>query len=138
MSEDAEITHVFVYGTLKRGQCRERCWPYRPVSVNTATIRAALYNLGPYPAIGPGDALVLGEIWELHPDHIETTLAVLDNVEGYAGLPGDEYTRRVVTCTLLNGDEVEAFTYFYADVRQLRRYKAVPPDADGHHSWPSE
>lgn len=51
------ITDLFVYGTLKRGQCRETMWPRPPVSVRPAFIRGRLYDLGPYPAIWCGDCL---------------------------------------------------------------------------------
>src|SRR5687767_9038822 len=109
------IHRIFVYGTLQRGECRERCWPHAPLRIDEAVIRAALYDLGPYPAIGPGDELVRGELWEIAPDQLEETLRVLDEVEGYTQLGHDLYVRRLVACQLGDGRELSAWTYYFAD-----------------------
>jgi gamma-glutamylcyclotransferase (GGCT)/AIG2-like uncharacterized protein YtfP len=105
------------------------------VRIAEATIRAALYDLGPYPAIGPGDDLVRGEVWQLLPEQMDATLRVLDEVEGYAQQPDDLYTRRLVTCRLDDGAEVTAWTYFYRDLEELRRARRVLPNGDGYCEW---
>ena len=38
--------NVFVYGTLMRGELRERCWPHQPLCVIPACVRGLLYDLG--------------------------------------------------------------------------------------------
>ncbi len=87
---DGLVTDLFVYGTLKRDECRGSMWPYPPVSVRTAYIQARLYDLGPYPAVrvdvdldDPQDwDWVQGELWQVSPTHFAETLQVLDDIEG--------------------------------------------------------
>ena len=88
------ITELFVYGTLKRGECRESMWPRKPTRIREAFVRARLYDLGAYPAIRV-DALsedddanvdddldwVAGEVWSFEPDAIDETIAALDEIE---------------------------------------------------------
>src|SRR5262245_58510105 len=107
------IQHVFVYGTLKRGEVREKCWPRQPLSLEPATVRGCLYDLGPYPALVEGDDTVAGELWEFSQLDIPPTLAALDEVEGYRGLEDDEY-RRVITLCQTSAGPVTAWTYLYS------------------------
>ncbi|MEZ6089069.1 MAG: gamma-glutamylcyclotransferase family protein [Pirellulaceae bacterium] len=74
---------IFVYGTLKRGECRQACWPRPPLRVDNAFVRGLLYDLGPYPALVPGDDWVMGEVWTIAAADRTSTLAVLDEIEGY-------------------------------------------------------
>jgi gamma-glutamylcyclotransferase (GGCT)/AIG2-like uncharacterized protein YtfP len=130
--------HVFVYGTLKRGQCREKCWPRAALRVDEGTIRAALYDLGPYPAVGPGDDCIVGEAWELAASDLEPTLDALDEVEGYSGDEagaGNLYVRRMVEVELFNGRRVAAWTYFLADEQKLVAFERVSPERDGLCRW---
>jgi gamma-glutamylcyclotransferase (GGCT)/AIG2-like uncharacterized protein YtfP len=132
---------MFVYGTLKRGQCRERCWPRAPRSVLPATIAGRLYDLGPYPALGPGEDKIVGELWQFHADDMPETLAVLDEVEGYSQLGDDYYRRIAVVCCVVgkngqNDEEAIAFTYEFADLGQLADRSIVEPGADGLCRWP--
>jgi gamma-glutamylcyclotransferase (GGCT)/AIG2-like uncharacterized protein YtfP len=130
------VRHVFVYGTLKRGQCRERCWPHRPLQVHEATILAALYDLGPYPAIALGEDQVRGEVWEIAAEHVDETISVLDRVEGHEQLGNDLYVRRVAVCHLEDGREIEAWTYYYGDVSRLIESQRIRPTATGWAVWP--
>jgi gamma-glutamylcyclotransferase (GGCT)/AIG2-like uncharacterized protein YtfP len=81
--DNDEITSFFVYGTLKRGQLRESCWPHAPRSIQAAYVRGSLFDLGPYPAMTTGEDWVAGELWTFAARHIETTLQTLDQIEGY-------------------------------------------------------
>jgi gamma-glutamylcyclotransferase (GGCT)/AIG2-like uncharacterized protein YtfP len=94
MSRDdrAMITDLFVYGTLKRGECRELMWPRKPIRVRDAFILAQLYDLGAYPAIRVDESdeaasgvehldWVAGELWSFAPEDLLATLAVLDEIE---------------------------------------------------------
>ena len=96
---------MFVYGTLKRGEVRQRMWPHAPTEVREATLQAALFDLGPYPAITSGDDEVAGELWYVIAEHMEATLAALDEIEGYGQGGVDLYVRRVVTCRDAAGEE---------------------------------
>lgn len=104
----ARVRHVFVYGTLRRGESNDigRLRP-APVWVGMARVRGSLFDLGPYPGLclessGPapdggqhGD--VSGEVYRITPE-IE---AVLDRIEEVAPEPSGEYLRRTVRVQLL-------------------------------------
>lgn len=132
-------TAVFAYGTLKRGQERESCWPRRPVRVDAATVRARLFDLGPYPALLPADGAdaddVSGELWTFAAEDFPATLRALDEVECYGIDDVDLYERRVIDCRLPTGDLVAAYVYFLADVDEALRSPRVRPGADGTVEW---
>ena len=89
------ITDLFVYGTLKRGECRESMWPRKPICIREGFILARLYDLGSYPAIrvdesgDPDDDLlrvdkldwVRGELWSFSRKDVAPTIAILDEIE---------------------------------------------------------
>ncbi len=125
---------IFVYGTLKRREEREKMWPHAPVDVRAATVRAALYDLGSYPAITQGDDLVVGELWFVRDDHLAATLDALDKIEGYNQGGEDLYVRRIVECES-NESEVRAYTYFYADETAILSARRVIPDTAGECVW---
>jgi gamma-glutamylcyclotransferase (GGCT)/AIG2-like uncharacterized protein YtfP len=125
---------IFVYGTLKRGQLRERCWPHRPLAVEPATVRGALYDLGPYPALVPGEDLVAGELWRIAEEHIAATLAALDRVEGFANRPDDLYRRVNIECRTAAGIE-PAWTYQLAQTNLLSSARRIEPDEHGICQW---
>jgi gamma-glutamylcyclotransferase (GGCT)/AIG2-like uncharacterized protein YtfP len=126
---------VFVYGTLKRGQVREKFWPRRPLRIEPATVRGLLSDLGPYPALVEGDNLVAGELWQFAAQDMPATLAALDEVEGCQGNSDDLYRRVVVQCRTAAGD-VAAWSYFYGRGDEIARARPIPPGADGVCRWP--
>ena len=131
------ILAVFVYGTLKRGQVREGCWPRQPLRVMPAETRGRLHDLGPYPALIPGPDRVKGELWFLAETDVAETLRVLDEVECYGIEDVDLYVRRVVECRTLDDDQWHsAYVYFLADESYARRHPAVSTRADGLAEWP--
>jgi gamma-glutamylcyclotransferase (GGCT)/AIG2-like uncharacterized protein YtfP len=137
LTSHPDLCRFFVYGTLKRGQCREKCWPYRPLRVEPAVIRATLYDMGAYPGIVPGDGLVRGEVWELRHEHLPATLRVLDSVEGFAERDDDLFVRRVVECRLDDGRTIEAWAYYYARVAAVREADRLGDGVRGWSSWPA-
>jgi gamma-glutamylcyclotransferase (GGCT)/AIG2-like uncharacterized protein YtfP len=132
---ESSIHAVFVYGTLKRGECRARFWPHPPVRVERATIRGRLYDLGPYPALGPGEDIVRGEVWCLAPEYVDETLRALDEVEGATQLKTAYYRRIVVSCRTDDGRDIEAWVYEFGDLSHLQDKPVVLPDANGESSW---
>ena len=126
---------IFVYGTLKRGEEREQMWPHVPVKVSEGTLRAALYDLGPYPALGPGDDCVVGELWFVREEHLRRTLEVLDRIECFGQGGVDLYVRRVVDCQDAAGTLQRAYAYFYADEEALKDVPRVPSDQRGECVW---
>ena len=115
-----ETTSVFVYGTLKRGQCRARCWPREPRRVRAGWVRGCLYGRADYPAMTEGSDRVLGELWEFSTAEIAAVLTTLDQIEG-ANQPGcDDLYRRLTTPVWdLSGEWLgAAWTYHYASSPQ--------------------
>jgi gamma-glutamylcyclotransferase (GGCT)/AIG2-like uncharacterized protein YtfP len=107
---------VFFYGTLmtpfnRTGRLRiDQHLAYK----GRGTIRAALFDLGIYPAAVPAsDAHVWGEIYEMTFPSI--VLGALDEVEGHSPSEPESslYTRRLTPVTMDDGETVEAWAYFY-------------------------
>lgn len=126
---------IFVYGTLKQGQCRASRWPHRAESVEAAVLRGALYDLGPYPAVTSGGDLVLGELWTIAPEHLEHTLRVLDKIECFGVADVDLYLRIVAPVIRSDGSCVSAYTYVIARPEELRPEQRVSPNPQGYCEW---
>ena len=79
------------------------------------SIRAALFDLGIYPAAIPSEdnSKVWGETYET--SDAASVLAVLDEIEGYRPSEPDRslYTRVLADVTLEDGRVQQAWTYFY-------------------------
>jgi gamma-glutamylcyclotransferase (GGCT)/AIG2-like uncharacterized protein YtfP len=132
----SEPTAIFVYGTLQRGQCRERCWPRAPLRIEEATVQGAIYDLGPYPALAPGDDCVVGELWHLAEADMPVTLRELDRVEAFYGRADDLYQRVTIRCQTPAGALV-AWTYRYARTSDLKPAQRIAPEATtGQCRWP--
>jgi gamma-glutamylcyclotransferase (GGCT)/AIG2-like uncharacterized protein YtfP len=83
MPEPEEATrHVFVYGTLRRGE-RNDIARYRPLPlfIGPASIAGRLYDLGAYPGIVLGaGGRVVGEVYRISAE-VETALDFLEEVK---------------------------------------------------------
>lgn len=134
-SQPGQLAKFFVYGTLQRGEVRERCWPRPPLCVEPAYAYARLHDLGPYPAIVEGGDRVRGELWTLAPEDVPATLLALDAVEGYDQGGPDWYVRRTITCWTLDGVSHGAFTYYLGAGQDIQFAPIVPPDAEGNCDW---
>lgn len=132
----SKLQHIFVYGTLKRGQCRESAWPRPPVLVQPARVSGELYDLGAYPAMLSGSDWVVGEVWSFEYEDVEPTLRVLDEIEDYRRQPDDLYRRVEIACWLGSGAQLRALTYIYAQPQHLSKQLRVTPDAGGNSVWP--
>jgi gamma-glutamylcyclotransferase (GGCT)/AIG2-like uncharacterized protein YtfP len=130
------LSAIFVYGTLKRGEIRERCWPREPVKIEEGTVRGALYDLGPYPALVEGTELVGGEVWHFAAEDLAATLSALDEIEGYRGAADDLYRRMIVECETIRG-KARAWTYMYARAREMPSRSGVKADERGICRWSS-
>lgn len=107
---------VFFYGTLMSGFERPGRARLDQVlePMGRGWIRAALFDLGIYPAAVPAaDGLVWGEVHQmLDPDAV---LNSLDEIEGYSAKEPDSslYTRAEIPVTLTDGHVISAWVYFY-------------------------
>lgn len=128
------MDHVFVYGTLKRQQCRGNAWPRTPVEVRAAFTSGELYDLGAYPAMTAGEDDVSGELWTFRSEDMPATLDVLDEIEGVsAGL----YERVRVECWFADAAQaprISAYTYHYR--QSLGSAKKLQPQ--GFSIWPPQ
>ena len=109
--------HVFFYGTLMspfNRPGRQRITP-KLTYTGRGSIRAALFDLGIYPAAVPAedDSKVWGEVYETSDP--ASVLSVLDEIEGYRASEPDRslYTRVLTDVTLEDGHIQQAWAYFY-------------------------
>jgi len=107
---------VFFYGTLMTGFERRRRIGIdaRMKFLARGWIKAALFDLGIYPAAVPAEnGRVWGEVFELLDP--EAVLSALDEIEGYR--PGEPdsslYIRSIVPVYLPDDGNQEAWVYFY-------------------------
>jgi gamma-glutamylcyclotransferase (GGCT)/AIG2-like uncharacterized protein YtfP len=107
---------VFFYGTLMAGfDRRRRAGIDAKLSyVGRGAIRAALFDLGLYPAAIPDpQGHVWGEVYEMSDP--EVVLAALDAIEGYRPDDADRslYVRQQTDVVLPDGSVALASVYFY-------------------------
>jgi gamma-glutamylcyclotransferase (GGCT)/AIG2-like uncharacterized protein YtfP len=107
---------VFFYGTLMSGFQRpgRARLDHALKPVGRASILAALFDLGIYPAAIPAqDSRVWGEVHQMLDE--EAVLATLDEIEGYRASEPDTslYTRAEIPVTFADGREDRAWVYFY-------------------------
>jgi gamma-glutamylcyclotransferase (GGCT)/AIG2-like uncharacterized protein YtfP len=84
MSDDCRgrsLDHVFVYGTLLRGESNHRILAAAQfLRVARTRPEYHLHDLGPYPALVPGGTTaIVGEVYAID----AATLAALDRLEGH-------------------------------------------------------
>jgi gamma-glutamylcyclotransferase (GGCT)/AIG2-like uncharacterized protein YtfP len=117
--------HLFVYGTLMRGQPAHRTLAGRATFVGDATVPGALLALGRYPGLVAGRGRVHGEIWRFE---VPELLPALDEYEGY------NFKRCTTTATLASGRRLRAWMYRYRGPRDVR--STAIPDGDWRtHRW---
>jgi gamma-glutamylcyclotransferase (GGCT)/AIG2-like uncharacterized protein YtfP len=109
-------TFVFFYGTLMAGFDRRRRAGIdtKPTYRGRGSIRAALFDLGIYPAAVPApEGLVWGEVYEMSDP--EAVLLALDDIEGFRPDDPDKslYARAVADVTMPDGRIEQAWVYFY-------------------------
>jgi len=108
---------VFFYGTLMTPFNRPGRLRVNPKMsfVGRGTIRAALFDLGIYPAAIPthDGSTVSGEVYEMLDPPV--VLAMLDEIEGYRAAEPERslYTRVLTDVALDDGENLEAWAYFY-------------------------
>ncbi len=107
---------VFFYGTLMTGFDRRRRTGIDSMLdwVGRGTIRAALFDLGIYPAAVPDpDGVVWGEVYRAL--DIDKVLAGLDEIEGHSPTMPEVslYNRQEMPVAYEDGTTGDAWVYFY-------------------------
>ena len=119
-------SHVFVYGTLRRGQANDinRLLP-APVYRGMARIRGVLYDLGPYPGVilGGSEGWVSGEVYAIPPELEQR----LDLIEEVAPEPSGEYARRHIDVEV-DGQVLRCLVYEIAPTRTVGRPRIAHGD----------
>ena len=113
---------LFVYGTLMRGFALHRVLARRATLLGGAHVRGRLVDLGAYPGLLDGRAIVRGELYRL--DDAEL-LRDLDREEGY------NFDRRRTTVTLESGRRARAWVYRYRGPRE----RAIPIPGGDYRQW---
>jgi gamma-glutamylcyclotransferase (GGCT)/AIG2-like uncharacterized protein YtfP len=133
------ISSVFVYGTLKRGYCREPFWPARPRLITSSWTLGSLFRGPEYPAMTVGDDRVLGECWHFEPAQMDRVLQTLDEVEG-TNQPGrDDLYVRVQTDVFSLDDRplATAWVYHYAVPPVRHGFRPITQKSTaGYVAWP--
>lgn len=115
---EADVSALFVYGTLRPGECRHA------ILKNVRRIIAArapgiLLDCGEYPAMRPLSAgetgFVVGELVEI--EAMADLLPELDEIEGYVGpgQPGSLFRRELIEVQVEGGAARTAWVYFGED-----------------------
>lgn len=103
------VRHVFVYGTLRRGQANDitRLSP-APRLVGNALVRGTLFDLGNYPGLRLEDegGPVRGEVYAIGAE-LE---ARLDEIEAVYPQQHDEYVKRQIP-VVVNGRTLTCLVY---------------------------
>lgn len=103
----------FVYGTLKEeGYFATEFDEFRMGSEKAVVHNTALYDLGNFPCLVPGDSIVSGEVHEYsYPD---TVLDRMDLIEGYRENDDSSlYIRKRMEVVTESGKRLIAFVYLF-------------------------
>lgn len=108
---------VFVYGTLMTGETNHH-YLKNSTCLGKATIKGYdMYDVGWYPAITPGNNIIIGELYQVPIDDIPS----IDLLEG----EGSIYIKKCETITDTEGNTTFAFVYIYkGDTSNLEKIPA--------------
>lgn len=132
----SSLRHVFVYGTLRKGEERDinRLRP-APQWVGRAQVAGTMHHLGSYPGLTLGGAgVVQGEVYAVSPE-LER---VLDEIEEVWPQQTGEYAKREVMVRLeaapaqaqSQGAQRELLCFLYEISPELTRGKPIIPGGD--------
>jgi gamma-glutamylcyclotransferase (GGCT)/AIG2-like uncharacterized protein YtfP len=106
------VTNLFVYGTLMPGGSNYRQIESLVIDHKPGTIDGVLVDLGAYPALLAGYGIVRGILLRMKPEG----LTIADRIEGnHPDRDRCLYVREEVAVRVEGGQDVVAWTYFYAD-----------------------
>lgn len=107
-ADPAAARHVFVYGTLRRGEVNDiNTLTPAPTFIGPARLAGTLYPMGWYPGLVlGGEQQVVGEVYAVLPALEDR----LDEIEGLLPEPSGEYAKREVTVESERGP-LQCFVY---------------------------
>ncbi len=111
------LNALFVYGTLRRGECRHSLLEESGCRLvrDDASLAGALLDLGAFPGLVPGKGgeTVRGEVYAM--PHPEPMLEELDEVEGFPGFGWRAFFRRTALyASFPGGGRLLVWVYVYA------------------------
>lgn len=117
INEYFSFRKVFVYGTLMNGESNHH-YLQNSTCLGRATLKGYdMYDVGCYPAITPGDNLIIGEIYQVPKEDITS----IDMLEG----EGTLYVKKCETVTDAEGKTSFALVYVYIeDISGLEKIPA--------------
>ena len=107
---------VFVYGTLMSGEANHGYLENSTCLGNAYIEGYDMYDTGWYPAIVPGNGLIIGELYRVSLDDVPS----IDALEGEGSL----YIKKCERVTYSQGKTTFAFTYVY--LRDVSRFERIP------------
>lgn len=93
-----KIRHVFVYGTLRKGDSNDinKLTP-APVYIGNSIIKGNMYHLGGYPGVTlGGSGHIMGEVYAI----TEPLERLLDGIESEYPAQANEYAKRELTIVM--------------------------------------
>ncbi|MBA3532544.1 MAG: gamma-glutamylcyclotransferase [Ardenticatenales bacterium] len=126
----ADMLPFFTYGTLRPGERNHALIESVVSSAQAALVEGVeLWNLGRFPMAVEGTGQVVGDLLHIHPEHYETILALLDELEGVNPAaptqPGGLYWRARYQVQLHGSGLAEAWIYLGEQARASRG-KRIP------------
>ncbi len=99
------MVRIFVYGTLRKGECRNYILSDCQFLGYAKAKGFVLYNIGAFPGMVEGEGEVIGEVYEIPKDLLEK----LDWVEGVPDL----FRREIIEVRLEDGQTISVYAYIY-------------------------
>jgi len=111
------IDSMFVYGTLRKQECREQIMNKISLDSKNITINAKMYDIGAFPAITLEEGIVYGEIHKIKEE--SNSFETLDCVEGFTKYDESSLYHRI----LINSSQGICWTYVWNDTTE--NYKII-------------
>ena len=117
-NEECEmIDSMFVYGTLRKQECREKIMNEISHYWKNISIKAKMYDIGAFPAIVLDDGIVYGEIHKIKKE--SNSFHMLDLVEGFREYDESSLYHRI----LINSSQGVCWTYVWNGTTE--NYKVI-------------
>jgi gamma-glutamylcyclotransferase (GGCT)/AIG2-like uncharacterized protein YtfP len=126
-AQDLKVKPSFVYGSLMTGLFNHDRVADFVESASTGVVDGVdMYGQGTsYPYAIHGDASVIGEVLWIKSELYATAMLTLDHIENYRNEDTDAYKREVVTVTLNDDSDIEAWMYVGSE-RTVQRIQNKP------------